>query len=143
MIIPFVIFMNGCTPTITTHGTLPDPEILSQIKVGQTQQEISKIMGTPTHIGGFKEPIWYYLSQKTSRKSFYAPDILETKSVAIHFDQNGIVKSIKPYSSQNTPEVAYEDRATHTPGHDATTMQKIFANFGKFGVFAKDPKKGD
>lgn len=139
-----VLLLNGCTPQIYTHGNIPDPESLAQIKPNTTtQQDVLRLLGSPSHRGGFKEMYWAYASQKTSTTSFFAPDVLETKVLIVSFNQAGTVEKTTPMIFTDLPPVDYVSDATRIAGHDETMFQKMFGNFGKYGVLARDSKKAE
>src|SRR3546814_15717397 len=90
--------LAACTPTLTVHGQVPEPEKLEAIEPGVTSRsEVEQALGTPSTRSMFEDDVWYYTSEKTETVAFFHPDLIERKNVAIQLDVGGTVKDIYTY----------------------------------------------
>src|SRR3546814_9029860 len=79
--------LAACTPTLTVHGQVPEPEKLQAIEPGVTSRsEVEQALGTPSTRSMFEDDVWYYMSEKTETVAFFHPELIERKIVAIQFD---------------------------------------------------------
>jgi len=127
----------GCAPTIHTDGQIPDAVKLATIEPGvQTEDEVKKLIGTPSTESVFGEKTWYYISKRTSQFAFFSPDVQEQKVVAISFDQDGKVSGIRQYGLSDAKEVSPVARTTPTKGKHLTILDQMLGNLNRYGAAA-------
>ena len=69
---------TACTPTIATHGHTLDEAAIAQIEPGRSsRQEVMQLLGSPSSLASFDDKVWYYVSQRTEKVSFYQEDLVE------------------------------------------------------------------
>lgn len=123
----------GCTPIVDARGNLPAPERLAQIKPGeQTRDEVAHILGTPSTLSAFGDPVWYYVSYRTETVGLFAPEEVDRKIVAVEFDDNGYVKDLETYGLTDGKKVEFVERETPTAGKQMSVLQQFFGNIGRF-----------
>jgi outer membrane protein assembly factor BamE (lipoprotein component of BamABCDE complex) len=129
--------LSACAPVINTRGQQPDPDVLAKIEPGSTsQRDVERALGTPSTKGVFRENVWYYMSERTERTAFFAPELLERKIIAVVFDKVGVVEDIVTYTENDKQEIALVARITPTAGNEISIIQQLFGNIGRF---AKTP----
>jgi outer membrane protein assembly factor BamE (lipoprotein component of BamABCDE complex) len=129
--------LSACAPVINTRGQQPDPDVLAKIEAGTTsQRDVERALGTPSTQGVFRENVWYYMSERTERTAFFAPELLERKIIAVVFDKVGVVEDIVTYTENDKQEIALVARITPTAGNEISIIQQLFGNIGRF---AKTP----
>jgi outer membrane protein assembly factor BamE (lipoprotein component of BamABCDE complex) len=129
--------LSACAPVINTRGQQPDPDVLAKIEPGSTsQRDVERALGTPSTQGVFRENVWYYMSERTERTAFFAPELLERKIIAVVFDKVGVVEDIVTYTENDKQEIALVARITPTAGNELSIIQQLFGNIGRF---AKTP----
>ena len=90
------LLLGACSPTITTHGHRFDADQTGAIKPGITsKQEVAQLMGSPSTLATFDDDRWYYVSQRTERKSFYQAEITDQQVLAITFGPDNMVKNVE------------------------------------------------
>lgn len=90
----------GCTRT-SGNISVTDPNLVSQIKVGQTKEEVKKILGDPTSVHKSKVfDMWTYNCAQFHKG--FASTSMESKGLLIKFDSNGIVEDISGSASDST-----------------------------------------
>ena len=125
--------LSACAPVINTRGQQPDPDVLAKIEPGSTsQRDVERALGTPSTQGVFRENVWYYMSERTERTAFFAPELLERKIIAVVFDKVGVVEDIVTYTENDKQEIALVARITPTAGNEISIIQQLFGNIGRF-----------
>jgi outer membrane protein assembly factor BamE (lipoprotein component of BamABCDE complex) len=122
----------GCSPEVNQRGDLPAPERIAEIHPGLTKEQVVKILGTPSSMGVFNDNAWYYISRKTSRVSFFQPDVLDQQVFAINFDNNGVVRDVGHRTLADARDVEPAPGATPAPGRELTFLEQIIGNVGRF-----------
>ena len=123
----------GCTPVVENRGHLPTEEMLEKVQPGlQTRESVQTLLGTPSSFSVFGEEIWYYISSKEKNFAFYAPEELERKVIAIHFDPAGMVREIKAYGLEDGRAIEPVARVTPTAGSEMSLLQQLLGNLGRF-----------
>jgi outer membrane protein assembly factor BamE (lipoprotein component of BamABCDE complex) len=123
---------GGCAATVDQRGDLPSPERLAEIHPGLTKEQVVKILGSPSSMGVFNDNAWYYISRKTSRVSFFEPDVLDQQVFTISFDNNGIVRDLGHKTYADAREIEPAPGATPAPGRELTFLEQIIGNVGRF-----------
>jgi outer membrane protein assembly factor BamE (lipoprotein component of BamABCDE complex) len=129
----------GCEEVVDVRGNLPHPSVVSKIKPGfHKRGDVENMLGTPSAIATFKKEVWYYIGGRVKTVSFFKPEILERKVVAVRFDQRGIVTKIEAQDASNVRKIQLVERETPTKGKDLTFLQQIIGNIGRFGNPGED-----
>ncbi len=135
-----MLALVGCSPAVNHHGRLPDDINLSEIKPNlHNQEDVIRLVGSPSTVAAFDNNTWYYFTSTTETISFFRPDVVEKKLIAIKFDESGIVKEVRDVDLSDAKDVEYVERITPTSGQSASFLQQIFGNFGRMS--RKDPMK--
>jgi outer membrane protein assembly factor BamE (lipoprotein component of BamABCDE complex) len=123
------LLLAACTPVVSQRGYLPDPTEEASIKIGvDTKTTIQQRLGDPSTQATFGGDAWYYISQKERQVAFFDPKILKRTILAIHFNKDGKVASIKHYGLKNGHVVAFETRTTPTRGRELTFLRQLFGS---------------
>jgi outer membrane protein assembly factor BamE (lipoprotein component of BamABCDE complex) len=131
--------LAGCTPERDVRGILPDQEQIAEITPGQTRQDdVTRIMGTPTAMATFDREIWYYIGERTETVAFFKPEVKEHRVVVVRFDKQGVVEDVRQVdATKEGKNVALVPRETPTKGKELTLIQQLLGNVGRFN------KKGE
>jgi outer membrane protein assembly factor BamE (lipoprotein component of BamABCDE complex) len=135
----------ACTPEISTHGFVPDPENLAQVVPGVTHRdEVWVLLGTPTSRSTEDASRWYYVTRVTENLAFYDPDFVDASVILVDFNDAGIVEHIEHRPLPETEEFALVGRETPTQGKDLGLLEQLFGNLGKFdrGASSSGPGPG-
>lgn len=138
--------LGGCVSEIQNRGNLADPDRLAQIHVGETtRDQVLDTLGTPTATATFDKKTYYYIGEVQSQTAFFDPEVKDRKVVAVHFDDADVVSAIDIKGKDDGQDVGMVDRVTPTPGRDASVVQEMLGNIGRFGGNprpAKAPRPG-
>ena len=131
----FTVYIGGCSPQIDIRGNFHDPEVLSQIKVGDiTRLEVREILGTPSSITIFDQEKWLYISERTETVAFFEPVVKDRKIVILSFNKEGIVSKIEHLDEKNGKIIQPVSRTTVTSGNEYGFFQQLFGNVGRFNA---------
>lgn len=128
---------TSCTPTIISHGYNFEQVDISKIKIGiDNQEQVRSLLGSPSVISNFPNEkcggsTWYYVAKKASYVSVCEPDILDQRTVAIDFDNRGIVRDIRTHKGENNQNIEFSKDKTDTTGYESGALKDVFGNFGR------------
>lgn len=125
--------MAACTPTVEQHGQRLDPELLAAIRPGvSSQEEVARLLGSPSASGTFDDRTWYYVTQRVEKHSFFQNRLAEQRVIAIRFDERGIVQTIEERGLEQARAVEPAAEKTPTRGSELTLVQQLIGNIGRF-----------
>jgi outer membrane protein assembly factor BamE (lipoprotein component of BamABCDE complex) len=125
--------LAACAPEVSTHGYRFDEPTLAQLEPGRTTRDGTlQMLGSPSSIATFDDRVWYYVSQRTERMSFYQEDVVDQKVITITFDDRDVIQSIDRQGLQDAKEVALVDRETPTSGSELSMLEQFIGNIGRF-----------
>ena len=112
---------------------MPRDELVKQLSPGeQTKDTVRKLIGTPSSIGTFDDRVWYYITQRTKNQAFFKPLLTDQKILALEFDEQEVLKSIKQYGIKEARLIEPHAEKTPTVGRKLTLIQQLFGNLGRF-----------
>lgn len=128
-----LLAVSGCASRIATHGNLPDPDRLAEVKPGEmARDEVAEILGSPSSKSMFGEETWYYISERKETTAFFKPELTERKVLIVRFDKEGYVSALETLSAEEGREIEPVERKTPTAGNEITIIQQLLGNFGKY-----------
>ena len=120
-------------PTEIRRGQIVDPDALKQLTIGTSSRaDAVAVMGTPTAKATFDDNTWIYIGQITSTRIGQVPGVDMQKVVLLSFDQGGILRGIKQLDKGDSKAIAMTPGSTKSPGSEASFMQQLLGNVGKF-----------
>lgn len=117
--------LGGCFTSTYTHGHVITGDMLSQVQVGSSREQVELVLGSPSTTSSLAGDAYYYISQKTATTAFLNPDIVEQRVVAVYFDEDGFVKDMGNYSLEDGKIVDIVTRKTRTGGADYGFLTQI------------------
>jgi outer membrane protein assembly factor BamE (lipoprotein component of BamABCDE complex) len=127
------LLLLGCVPQVSNHGYRFDEAALAQVQPGRTtRDEVVQLLGSPSALTTFDGSVWYYVSQRTERMSFYQEELVNQDVVAIAFDELGTVTSVDRHGLDRAQEVSLVDRETPTSGTELSVFEQVIGNIGRF-----------
>ncbi|GAB2187590.1 outer membrane protein assembly factor BamE [Roseibium sp. LAB1] len=127
LILPLLVTLplGGCFTSTYTHGHVITSDMLNQVQVGSSREQVELVLGTPSTTSSLNGDAYYYISQKTATTAFMAPDIVEQRVVAVYFDKDGYVQDLGNYSLEDGKIVDIVTRKTRTGGADYGFLTQI------------------
>ena len=129
------LILAGCSIVAsprTLRGAQVDPDELKQLVPGtSTRKDVEALIGSPTTKGTFDDR-WIYISQTTHTRIGRLPGVDKQNVVALSFDQNGVLQTIDQRELKDGKPVTMVARTTPSPGSEASFMQQLLGNIGRF-----------
>jgi len=133
-----ILLLGACsivqTPR-TLHGNKVDSDMLKELVPGtSTKKDVTSLIGSPTLHATFDDNEWIYISQTTHTRIGQLPGVLKQNVVVMDFDPAGTLRSVKELSEKDSRDVAVAGGATPSPGSDASILQQLLGNVGRYSV---------
>ena len=118
------------------HGYQLDPQAASDVKPGQTAEQVLVTLGSPSTTSTVGGDAWYYISQKTERAvAFMQPSVTERRVYAVYFDKGKKVSHIANYGLKDGRVIDFASGTTPTFGGDNGFLKSLFFNVNPLGAF--------
>jgi outer membrane protein assembly factor BamE (lipoprotein component of BamABCDE complex) len=119
-------FLIACAPVISQRGYLPDPEAETAIKTGaDTKTSVQSRLGYASTTATFGNDSWYYISATEKQVAFFTPTVLRRSILAVYFDKENKVTSVRHYALQDGHVIAFESKETPARGREMTFLQQL------------------
>lgn len=127
--------LAACEPRISTHGYVPNEQILSRIEPGlHNRLEVAQFLGTPSTTALFGAETWLYITERREEYAFFHPEIIDQSVIAIAFDERGVVQEIAGYTLEDGIIVDPISRTTPTYGKQLGLLEQLVGNVGRFNT---------
>ena len=126
--------LAACSATFTNHGYVPPPEVLSEIGIGATRDEVAEIAGSPGTGGVTRDEAWFYTQYRVRNFTYNAPQVIERDIVAISFSEAGRVTNIERFGLEDGQIIQLSRRVTESSVRDINFLAQILANFGRINL---------
>jgi outer membrane protein assembly factor BamE (lipoprotein component of BamABCDE complex) len=128
--------LSGCSffeqPT-QMRGNAVDPDALKELVVGTSSRaDVNSLLGSPTAKATFDDNTWIYIAEVTQPRIGRIQGVNSQNVVVMTFDQGGVLRGIQHLDQADGKPVSVVSRATPSPGSEASFMQQLLGNVGKF-----------
>lgn len=113
-----------------TEGNMPSKDDILAIKRGMKQEDVRKIMGSPSAVSSLDHKTWIYMNSTMKRMAFFEPEELERNIVAIEFNLDGQVERVVQLDKSNGREIVISEDETPVMGTEESFMEKYFGGVG-------------
>lgn len=128
-----VLAVQACTSITTVQSNNPDPDKIATLESGHHKRaDVLDILGSPSSISAFKPETWLYISKKTERVAFLEPEVVESKIIALTFDENGTLQTVQSLDKDDRRTIDMVERSTPTAGNEMGVLEQLIGNFGRF-----------
>ena len=134
------VMLSGCSyfsfpPQL--RGNRVTSEQLQDIVPGtSTRADVMSALGSPTAKASFDDNTWIYISEVTQPRVGRVQGVTAQNVVELSFDDQGVLQTVKKLGQKDSQPVAMVARATPSPGSEATFMQQLLGNVGRFNAAA-------
>lgn len=127
-----LMFLGACSTDYfnRTEGNMPSKDDILAIKQGMKQDEVRKIMGSPSIVSSLDHKTWIYMNSTMKRMAFFKPEELERNIVAIEFNLDGQVERVVQMDKSSGREIVISSDETPVMGTEETFMEKYFGGVG-------------
>jgi outer membrane protein assembly factor BamE (lipoprotein component of BamABCDE complex) len=130
------LLLSSCAwlmPPPQLRGNKVDPESLKELVPGtSTKADVSAIIGSPTAKDTFDDNTWLYISEVTQPRIGRTLGELDQNVVVLNFDDKGVLKTVDKVDKEAALPVTVIARTTPSPGTEASFMQQLLGNIGRF-----------
>lgn len=122
---------SGTLSTINGHETFTkgyviDQQMLDQVPVGSSREQVLLALGTPSTTATFGNEVYYYISQKRARRAeFQKLHIVAQTVLAIYFGDDDRVTRIAKYGLKDGKLFDFVSRTTPTGGKETTFIGQM------------------
>lgn len=117
------------------RGNRVDADQLRELIPGtSTRADVTALLGSPTTRATFDDNSWVYISETTQTRVGRTPGILAQDVTVLTFDQAGVLRGVQRLNQDDSLDVNVVGRATPSPGSEASFLQQLFGNVGKFNA---------
>jgi outer membrane protein assembly factor BamE (lipoprotein component of BamABCDE complex) len=99
-----------------------------------TRTDVASLLGTPTMHASFDDNVWLYLGSVTRPVIAGTQHVNSLDTVAITFNQAGLLTGVQVAHKKNALPMTMLARTTPSPGGNASFMQQLLGNVGKFNA---------
>jgi outer membrane protein assembly factor BamE (lipoprotein component of BamABCDE complex) len=130
------LLLSSCgwlMPAPQVRGNKIDPESMKELTPGtSTKADVSAVIGSPTARDTFDDNTWLYISEVTQQRIGRTLGELQQDVVVMTFDDKGVLKTIGKLGKDDSMPVAVIARTTASPGTEASFMQQLLGNIGRY-----------
>ena len=117
------------------RGNRVDADQMKELTVGtSTRNDVAALLGSPTLHATFDDNTWLYISELTRPRIGGTQSVEEQRVVALTFDDKGVLRGIVTKNQDDSIPVTMVDRKTPSPGSEASFLQQLFGNIGRFSA---------
>lgn len=133
-----ILMLSACSAFETPHqlrGNKIDPAVAQDLVPGtSTRADATALLGSPTAKATFDDNTWLYISGTTRTRVGRLPGLTDQTVTVLTFDERGTLRDIKKLGQEDGLTVAMVERKTPSPGSEASFMQQLLGNVGKFNA---------
>ena len=122
-------------PKQQIRGNKIDADQMKELTVGtSTRVDVAALLGSPTMRATFDDNTWLYISEITRPRIGGTQSVEAQTVVVLTFDNKGVLSGIKTKTEDDSVAVSVVDRKTPSPGSEASFLQQLFGNIGRFSA---------
>ncbi len=117
------------------RGNRVDAEQMKELVPGTSSRaDVTSLIGSPTARATFDDNTWLYITETTKPVIGATNTVRDQEVTVLKFTQAGVLQSIERKGADAGLPVDIASRTTPAPGSEATLMQQLLGNVGKFGA---------
>jgi outer membrane protein assembly factor BamE (lipoprotein component of BamABCDE complex) len=125
------------------RGNRVDADQLKELVPGtSTRADVTALIGSPTAKATFDDNTWLYISEVTRPRIARVQGVLSQGVVVVSFNEQGVLQDVKTLNEDDSVPVTVVARSTPSPGTDASFLQQLFGNIGRFNAAAPSTGTG-
>ncbi len=132
--------LAGCSffqSTPQVRGNRVEADVLKELTPGtSTRADAAALLGSPTAKATFDDNQWIYIGALTRPLIGRTQGIISQDVVVLTFNGQGVLKGVQQLSKDDALPVDVIARATPSPGSEASVLQQLLGNVGRFSTGA-------
>tara|TARA_Y100001960_G_scaffold309024_1_gene366982 strand:+ start:2125 stop:2538 length:414 start_codon:yes stop_codon:yes gene_type:complete len=123
------LLLTACAGTTEIHGSLVKPADVDRLRVGvHNQQQVMRILGTPTTTSTLNDETWYYITETKIRKPLAKPELKDRQVFVLVFNKDGLLDRIAEKDELSAKEFEPSKETTNSQGKDIGIVDQIYWN---------------
>jgi outer membrane protein assembly factor BamE (lipoprotein component of BamABCDE complex) len=147
LILSFVLsaclLLGGCSifeAKSQLRGNRVDADQLKELVPGtSTRADVTALIGSPTAKATFDDNTWLYVSEVTKPRVARTLGVLSQNVVVLSFNDQGVLQEVKHLDQEDSVPVSIVARTTPSPGTEASFLQQLLGNIGRFNAVGQNP----
>jgi outer membrane protein assembly factor BamE (lipoprotein component of BamABCDE complex) len=135
------LVLGGCSffeAQSQLRGNRVDADQLKELVPGtSTRADVTALIGSPTARATFDDNTWLYVSEVTRTRIARTQGVLSQKVVVLNFNDQGVLQDVKQLNQDDSVPVSIVARSTPSPGTEASFLQQLFGNIGRFNALGQ------
>lgn len=120
-------------PHPTMRGNKVDADLLKELTPGvSSKADVAAVIGSPTARATFDDNTWIYISEVTQPRIGRTLGELQQNVVVLSFNEGGVLQTVHKLDKADLLPVSVVARTTPSPGTEASFMQQLLGNIGRF-----------
>lgn len=129
IVLGLALLLTACAGTTQIHGSLVKPADIDKLRIGvHNQQQVMRILGTPTTISTLNEEKWYYITDVKIKKPLAKPELKSRQVVGLVFNKEGILDRVFEKDELAAKEFEPAKDTTKSQGQDIGVVDQIYWN---------------
>jgi outer membrane protein assembly factor BamE (lipoprotein component of BamABCDE complex) len=117
------------------RGNKIDQEQVTQLVPGtSTKQDAVALLGSPTARASFDDNTWIYISEVTKPVIAGTQGVEAQQVYLLSFNDKGVLTGVQKKTQADALPVDVVSRTTPSPGTEASIIQQLLGNVGKFNA---------
>jgi outer membrane protein assembly factor BamE (lipoprotein component of BamABCDE complex) len=140
------LMLSSCgwlMPHPTMRGNKVDADLLKELTPGvSSKADVTAVIGSPTARATFDDNTWIYISEVTQPRIGRTLGELDQNVVVLNFDEGGVLRTVHKLDKADSLPVSVVARTTPSPGTEASFMQQLLGNIGRFNPTGANTSAG-
>jgi outer membrane protein assembly factor BamE (lipoprotein component of BamABCDE complex) len=141
-----LLLLVGCSifraPT-DLRGNRVDADQLKELVPGtSTRADVTALIGSPTARATFDDNTWLYVSEVTHTRIARVQGVISQQVVKLTFNDQGVLQDVKRLGMDDGVPITMVARTTPSPGTEASFLQQLFGNIGRFNAVGAQQQPG-
>jgi len=146
LVLALAIVAAGCSVIEAPQqlrGNRIDADMLKELIPGtSTRADATALLGSPSAKATFDDNTWIYISATTQTRVGRRPGVTAQDVTVLTFDPAGTLRGVKKLDQDASMPVDVVDRITPSPGSEASFLQQLLGNVGKFNAGSAGQGRG-
>jgi outer membrane protein assembly factor BamE (lipoprotein component of BamABCDE complex) len=115
------------------RGNKVDPDQLKELVPGtSSRDDVTALIGSPTARATFDDNTWIYITQQTRPRIARTLGVVSQNVVVMSFNEQGVLQNIRTLDQADALPVEMASQTTPSPGTEASFMQQLLGNIGRY-----------
>lgn len=135
------LLLAGCGLETYHGGDLPPQNYLKTVKVGDSQDKVLRVLGTPaTESISFPDGTRYLIYAQNVKESrvFLEPEEVQRDVHVFVFDRQGRLTDRRYLTLADRQTVPFDSDKTSVGGQEQSLWHQLIQNFGRYNAGAQD-----